>query len=54
LVRYFALLLSLQVIPIWFNQDPRVFRGMVGLLYEGTNKELSTTSTDLKKGFDVV
>jgi hypothetical protein len=34
---------------IWFNKDPRVFRGMVGLLYEGQNKELSTTSTDLKK-----
>jgi hypothetical protein len=27
---------------------------MVGLLYEGQNKELSTTSTDLKNGFDVV
>jgi len=34
---------------ICFNKDPRVFRGMVGLLYEGQNKELSTTSTDLKK-----
>jgi hypothetical protein len=34
---------------IWFNKDPRVFRGMVGLLYEGQHKELSTTSTDLKK-----
>jgi len=34
---------------IWFNKDPLVFRGMVGLLYEGQNKELSTTSTDLKK-----
>jgi hypothetical protein len=34
---------------IWFNKKPCVFRGMVGLLYEGQNKELSTTSTDLKK-----
>ena len=34
---------------IWFIKDPHVFRGMVGLLYEGQNKELSTTSTDLKK-----
>jgi hypothetical protein len=25
---------------IWFNKEPRVFRGMVGLLYEGQNKEL--------------
>ena len=38
-----------SVDDIWFNKDPRVFRGMVGLLYEGQNKELSTTSTDLKK-----
>jgi hypothetical protein len=26
---------------IWFTKDPRVFRGMVGLLYEGQNKELN-------------
>jgi hypothetical protein len=39
---------------IWLNKDPRVFRVMVGLLFEGQNKELSTTSTDLKKGFDMI
>jgi hypothetical protein len=38
-----------SVDDIWFNKDPRVFRGMVGLLYEGQNTELSTTNTDLKK-----